>query len=107
MASENRPSAPLLSVRGEATLEVPPEIVELTVIVSARDTDRERVLERLSKRNDECLGLLRSYGEAVQRIETTGLAVHPELRRGGRREQVRDYVGTIRVNVTVRDFTIL
>jgi uncharacterized protein len=107
MASENQPPAPLLSVRGEATLEVPPEIVELAVAVSARDTGRERVLERLSRRNDECLGLLRSYGEAVQRIETSGLAIYPELRQGGRKEQVRAYVGTIRMNVTIRDFTVL
>src|SRR5262245_14945724 len=107
MTSDFRPPAPLLSVRGEATLEVPPEIVELTITIGAQDADRERVLGRLSKRNDECLGLLKGYGEAVQRIETSGLAVYPELRQGGRKEQVRAYVGTVRVDVTVTDFTVL
>jgi uncharacterized protein YggE len=107
MATENPPPAPLLSVRGEATLEVPPEIVELTITVSARDARRERVVERLSKRNEECLVLLKSYGDAVQKIETSRLAVYPELRQGGRKEQVRAYTGSIRLDVTIADFTIL
>jgi uncharacterized protein YggE len=100
-------SPPLLSVRGEATLEVPPEIVALTITVTARDPKRERALELLARRNDECLAALRSYGDGVERIETSGLAVYPELRSLGKREPVRTYRGTVRIDVTVVDFTIL
>jgi len=100
-------SPPLLSVRGEATLEVPPEIVQLTITVTARDPKRERTLEMLSKRNHECIELLQGYGEAVERVETSGLAVYPELRSSGRHEQVRAYRGTVRLDVTVVDFGVL
>jgi uncharacterized protein len=101
------PDRPLLSVRGEATLEVPPEIVQVTITVTARDAKRERTLELLSKRNGECVELLKSYGDGVERVETSGLAVYPELRSFGRREQVRAYRGTVRMDVTVVDFAIL
>lgn len=100
-------SPPLLSVRGEATLEVPPEIVQLTITITARDPRRERALELLSMRNEECLRMLEGYGEAVERVETSGLAVYPELRPSGRREQVRAYRGTVRLDVSVVDFAIL
>jgi uncharacterized protein YggE len=100
-------SPPLLSVRGEATLEVPPEIVQLTITIAARDPRRERVLELLAKRNEECLRLLEGYGEGVERVETSGLAVYPEVRPSGRREQVRAYRGTVRLDVTVVEFAIL
>jgi uncharacterized protein len=100
-------SPPLLGVRGEATLEVPPEIVQLAITVTARDPKRERALELLSSRNQECLQLLEGYGEGVERVETSGLAVYPELREFGRREQVRAYRGTVRLDVTVVDFAIL
>lgn len=100
-------SAPLLSVRGEATLEVPPEIVQLAITVTARDPKRERALELLAQRNDECRRLLDGFGEGVERVETSGLAVHPELRASGRREQVRTYRGTVRLDVTAVDFAIL
>jgi uncharacterized protein YggE len=97
---------PLLSVRGEATLEVPPEIVQLTITVSARGPNREHVLEQLAKRNDECLSILKGYGDAVEKIASSGLAIYPEL-RSGRREQVKAYRGTVRIDVTVVDFGVL
>jgi uncharacterized protein YggE len=101
------PGEPILSVRGEATLEVPPDLVTLVLTITARDPHRERALELLSRRNDECQALLQSYGEAVEKVATSGLAVYPELRRGDRKEQVRSYRGAIRLQVTVVDFSIL
>jgi uncharacterized protein len=98
---------PLLSVRGEVTLEVPPEIVELTITCGARDPKRERALELLSKRNEQCLALLKSYGNAVEKIETSGVAVHPELGFFGRKEKVRAYWGRVRVKVTITGFAVL
>src|SRR5262249_36548887 len=40
-------------------------------------------------------------------VETSGLAVYPELRWLAKREQVRAYRGTVRLDVTVVDFAIL
>ncbi|HXM56402.1 MAG TPA: SIMPL domain-containing protein [Candidatus Dormibacteraeota bacterium] len=98
---------PLISVRGEATLEVEPEIVQVTITVTARDPRRERALERLSTRNRECLDLLKAYGDAVEKVETTGLAVYPELAAHGRKEPVRAYRGTVRIDATIVDFAIV
>lgn len=97
----------LLSVRGEATLEIPPEIVQLVITFAARDRNRARVLERLSKRNEQCLALLKSYGDAVERIETSNVAVHPELRCLSPKEKLRAYQGVVRVKVTITGFEVL
>jgi uncharacterized protein len=98
---------PLLSVRGEVTLEVPPEIVELMITLGVRDPKRERALELLAKRSEQCLTLLKSYGDAVEKIETGGVAVHPELGFFSRKEKVRAYRGQVRVKVTIRGFEVL
>jgi uncharacterized protein YggE len=106
MTTDERPPAARLSVRGEATIEVSPEIVELAIAVSARDPKRERALELLSRRNDECLALVKGYGEAVEKVETSGLIVYPEIRYKARKEQVRSYRGSVRLEVTIVDFAI-
>src|SRR5258708_7973415 len=90
----------VISVRGEATLLVDPEVADLTVVVTAQARDRREAFERLVKRNDEVLALVRSYGDSVDRVESTGVSVAPELRRG-KDEKIRSYSGAVRVRVTV------
>jgi uncharacterized protein YggE len=72
-----------------------------------RDPKRERAIELLAKRNEQCLGLLKSYGDAVEKIETSGVAVHPELGFFSRKEKVRAYQGQVRIKVTIRGFEVL
>lgn len=96
----------VISVRGEATMLVDPEVVELTINVTAHARDRREAFERLVKRNDEVLHLLRSYGDSVDRVESTGVSVAPELRRG-KDEKVRSYSGAVRVRVTIADIAIV
>ncbi|MBS2964370.1 SIMPL domain-containing protein [Actinocrinis puniceicyclus] len=103
--SEARAAA-VISVRGEATMLVDPEVADLTVSVTAHARDRREAFERLVKRNDEVLDLVRSYGDSVDRVESTGLSVAPEMRRG-KDEKIRSYAGTVRVRVTVADLAIL
>lgn len=98
-------TAATVSVRGEATIEAAPEIVIFSVSVSARARGRREALENLSRRNDEFLALVRSFGEAIEKTETSGVSVYPELRRG-RDEKVRWYRGTIRTRLTVADFSV-
>jgi len=100
-------SPAVISVRGEALLTVEPELVDLTVVVSAQAKDRREAFERLVKRNDEVLELLRSYGDSVEKVESSGVAVHPEVRRGGRDEKIRSYRGVVRVEVSIADFAAL
>ena len=96
----------VISVRGEATLLVDPEVVDLTVVVTAHARDRREAFERLVKRNDEVLDLVRSYGDSVDRVESTGVSVAPELRKG-KDERIRSYSGAVRARVTVADISIL
>jgi len=101
-----QPGAPLVSVRGEATIETEPEIATLVVVVAARDRDRRRTLDRLAERNDACLRLVREYGAAIENVESSRFTVIPEL-RDGRGERIRSYRGVVRVHVTVTDFAAL
>ena len=51
-------SPPTVAVRGEAELEVDPELAHLLVTVSSRDRDRSRALARLTERLDSVDGIL-------------------------------------------------
>ncbi|GAA0581709.1 SIMPL domain-containing protein [Streptomyces crystallinus] len=101
------PDAPRIAVRGEAVLDVDPEIARLGVTVTARGTDRRTALEDLTRRNAAVLDLVKSYGEAVEQVETGSFSVSPELGRHGRGERVRAYHGQVRVGVELGDFTAL
>jgi hypothetical protein len=96
---------PMVVVRGEAVREVPPELAVLTVTVSARDKDRETTLTRLTERAAEMRSHLDDYPDAIERRETGGVQVFPQLKRGG--ERVVAYVGSITTTVVVTDFSAL
>jgi hypothetical protein len=66
---------PVISVRGEALLEVEPEIATVNVSIQARDRDRRTVLERLADRNQQVIDLIKSYGEAVEKLESRPASV--------------------------------
>ncbi|HEV7626746.1 MAG TPA: SIMPL domain-containing protein, partial [Streptomyces sp.] len=101
------PDEPRVAVRGEASLEFDPEIARIAVQVSARGTDRREALESLTRRNSEVLELLKSYGEAVEKLSTGTFSVSPELTEKGKRERVRTYNGKVHISATVGDFTAL
>ncbi|MGK5679143.1 SIMPL domain-containing protein [Actinoplanes sp. URMC 104] len=93
---------PMIVVRGEAYREVPPEQAVLNVTLSARDRDREAVVSRLRERSAELHALLAEAGDAIERRETGGVQVYPELKRGS--ERVVAYTGSIGTSVIVTDF---
>ncbi|MFE0421517.1 SIMPL domain-containing protein [Streptomyces sp. NPDC058953] len=101
------PDAPRIAVRGEAVLEVDPEIARITVVVRARGTDRRAALEDLTRRNQAALDLVKSYGDAVEKLETGLFSITPELSRRGRGEQVRAYHGQVNLEAEFSDFTAL
>src|SRR5690606_34201658 len=77
------PEPPHLAVRGEADLDVAPETAGIGITLTARGRDRRGVLDDLTRRNAEVLELVKSYGEAVEHLETGSLTVAPELTRHG------------------------
>ncbi|MFJ3668502.1 SIMPL domain-containing protein [Streptomyces sp. NPDC090106] len=101
------PDAPRVAVRGEARLEVDPEIARIGVTVLARGKDRAAALDDLTRRNAAVLDLVKSYGDAVERLETGAFAVTPELREKGRGERVHAYHGQVHVTAELSDFTAL
>jgi uncharacterized protein YggE len=101
------PDAPRIAVRGEARLEVDPEIARIGVTVSARGRDRRAALEDLTRRNAAVLDLVKSYGDAVERLETGAFSITPELTKHGKGERVRTYHGGVRVTAELTDFTAL
>ncbi|RPF40013.1 hypothetical protein EDD96_3764 [Streptomyces sp. Ag109_G2-6] len=101
------PEAPRVAVRGEAHLEVDPEIARIGITITARGTDRRTALEDLTRRNNTVLDLLKSYGEPVEKLETGAFSITPELTRHGRGERIRAYHGTVRITAELNDFTAL
>jgi uncharacterized protein YggE len=96
---------PLISVRGEAVREVPPELAIFSVTVSARDKDRQTTLTRLTERAAELRTALDDYPDAIEHRETSGIQVYPEIKR--RSERISVYVGSMTTTVTVTDFSVL
>ncbi|MEV7086492.1 SIMPL domain-containing protein [Streptomyces sp. NPDC093085] len=101
------PETPRVAVRGEARLEVDPEIARISVTVGARGTDRRTALDDLTRRNAYVLDLVKSYGDAVEKLETGAFSITPELTKYGRGERVRAYYGRVHLTVELADFTAL
>jgi uncharacterized protein YggE len=73
--------------------------------VSARDRDRRAALARLTERAAALRARLDEFPNAIERRETDGIHVHPELKRGG--ERISAYQGRVTTTVTVTDFGVL
>ncbi|MFD9908568.1 SIMPL domain-containing protein [Streptomyces sp. NPDC059063] len=99
--------APRVAVRGEAHLEVDPEIARIGITVSARGTDRHTALTDLTRRNTTVIDLVKTYGDAVERLETGAFSITPELTKRGKGERVRTYHGRVHIHAELTDFTAL
>ncbi len=101
------PTDPVISVRGEAVLEVEPEIAIVWVLVMARDRDRHRAVELLAERNNRVTALVKGFGEAVEKLESGRVSVRPEFKDGRAKERITAYVAQASLTVTVADFAVL
>ncbi|MFH8516090.1 SIMPL domain-containing protein [Streptomyces gelaticus] len=101
------PEHPRVAVRGEARLEVDPETARITITVTTRGKDRRNALEDLTRRNNHVLELARSYGQAIEKLETGAFSITPELTQKGRNEQIRAYHGRVHITAVLNDFTAL
>jgi hypothetical protein len=97
----------IVSVRGEAVLEVEPETATLDVAVGSRDKDRDRTLRRLDERSAAVLALVESFGDAVERVETASVRIGPEFKDGRPNERIAGYNAVVRHTVIVVDFSRL
>jgi uncharacterized protein len=98
---------PVISVRGEASLEVDPEIAVVWVSVQARDPGRHRALELLAARAGTVGGTIKGFGEAIEKLESQPASVRPVFKDGRSREKISMYIAQAAFTVTVRDFAVL
>jgi hypothetical protein len=100
-------SQSLISVKGQATVEVEPEIAVVNVTVMARDKDRHTAMKRLAARNEQILTLIKALGQAVENVESGPTSIWPEFKDARAREQIAGYVAQAGVTVTIGDFSAL
>jgi uncharacterized protein len=98
---------PVISVRGEASLEAEPEIAIVWVSVQARDPDRHRAVELLAGRASAVAGTIRGFGEAVEKLESHPASVQPVFKDSRSKEKISFYIARAGFTVTVRDFAVL
>jgi uncharacterized protein YggE len=99
-------SVPIVSVRGEATIEVDPEIAVVSIGVVARGPDYQQTLDLLSQRSRAVTEIVSGFSSGIAKSETAGLHVCPEL-SNSKSERVRRYSGQTTTSVTVDDFDVL
>ncbi|MBL8774538.1 MAG: SIMPL domain-containing protein [Acidimicrobiales bacterium] len=100
-------TGPLVTVRGEAVAEVPPELAQVAVAVVARDRDRDRVVRDLDERARAVDAVLDRFADAVERVETDTVRVTPQFASSKPREKVSGYEGSVRRTVVVHRFEVL
>jgi len=95
---------PTLAVRGEAVLEVDPEIARIEVSVAAVDRDRAKTLKLLNERAVAIDKVLAGFPDAIEKIETSGIRINPQLSGRGGRDQAPRYHGAVYQTITVHGF---
>jgi uncharacterized protein YggE len=101
------PDAPRIAVRGEAHLEVDPEIARIGITVASRGKDRRTALDDLTHRNTTAVNLIKTYGDAVERLETGSFSITPQLKEHSRGERIHAYHGRVHITAELTDFTAL
>jgi uncharacterized protein len=95
---------PAVAVRGEAVLEVDPEIARIEVSVAAVGSDQAKTLQLLSERAAAVDKVLAGFPEAIEKTETRGFRVSPQLTSRAPRGQAPNYHGAVYHAVTVTGF---
>ncbi len=98
---------PVISVRGEANLEVEPEIAVVWVTVMARDPDRHRAVAQLAGRTGKAGDTIKGFGEAIEKLESQPVNVQPVFKDGRAKEKIDFYSARGGFVVTVKNFAIL
>lgn len=99
-------SEPVVTVRGEAQLDCPPDLVSFSLIVH-RTADRgDKVRAALATASDQVRALLGRLSAAVEQSSTTELHVAPVF--GGRgQSKVQGYRGSFSTYITLHDLSAL
>lgn len=95
---------PVLAVKGEAVLEVDPEIARIEVSVAAVGSDQAKTLQLLSERAAAVDKVLAGFPDAIDKTETRGVRVSPQLTSRATRDAAPNYHGAVYHGITVTGF---
>jgi uncharacterized protein len=99
-------SAPLVTVRGEAQLEGPPDLATLTLTLHASGDSAERTRSQLADGSTTVSQLLQRFEAAIERSSTSGLHVSPVFNRRTP-AKITGYQGTFSTQIVVADLDSL
>ncbi len=95
---------PMLAVQGEAVLEVNPEIARIEVSVAAVDRERAKTLQLLNDRAVAVDKVLASFPDVIEKNETSGVRLSPQIAGRAVRDRVSGYHGAVYHAITVTGF---
>jgi uncharacterized protein YggE len=98
--------APLVTVRGEAQLEGPPDLATLSLTLHASGDSAERTRSQLAEGSGAVTRLLQRFEAALERSSTSGLHVSPVFNRRTP-ARITGYQGTFTTQIVVADFDSL
>ena len=98
--------APLVTVRGEAQLEAPPDLATLALTLHASGDSAERTRSQLAEGSAAVTQLLQRFDAALERSSTSGLHVSPVFNRRSP-AKITGYQGTFTTQIVVADFDSL
>ena len=99
-------SEPIVTVRGEAQMEGPPDLATLSCTLHASGDSAEATRERLATGSQAIVELLGEFASALERHSSSGLHVSPEFNRRTP-TKITGYRGTFSTTIEVADFEAL
>jgi uncharacterized protein YggE len=96
----------MVSVRGEAQLEGPPDLVTLVMTLHASGDSAERTRSQLAQTSTAVAQLLQRFETALERSSTSGLHVSPIFNRRSP-TKITGYRGTFTSQIVLADFESL
>jgi uncharacterized protein YggE len=98
--------APLVTVRGEAQLEGPPDLATVALTLHAAGESPERTRAQLAEGSAKVAELLRQFEGALERSSTSGVHVFPLFNRRTP-PKITGYQGTFSTQIVVADLDLL
>lgn len=95
---------PVLAVKGEAVLEVEPDIARIEVSVAAIDNDRASTLRLLTERAAAVAKVLDGFPDVIEKTETSQIGVSPQLAGRAGPDRAPGYHGAVYHAITVTGF---
>lgn len=69
--------SPIIAVRGEAVLEIEPEVARIEVSIAARGPDRAAAITALTDRDADVSLILGDFDEIIEKSESSGVRLSP------------------------------